>query len=399
MSDIFPKNELHTELLSIHALNAFSQFNSSSRSTMFAAHISQRLVTEYSDEKIIQTGVEQEFGKYTFNVKMPEDGKIIKIIPRYPAGVDSNSLNFNPETLVIYEKDDTKELDYFTIPYHVSYHQYFGYRYDVKPNINKIKPGAYIEKDTVFADSPNVGENSNYKFGLNANVAFMSLPSVSEDGFMVSRDYLNKLKFRVYEKRTVEFGSNNFPLNMYGTEQNYKSFPDIGDPIRDDGILMMLRSYDNDLMPIEMSTKDTMEPDFIFDKAVYARGGKGRVVDIKVISNNTPNKQLPEAMCSHIAKYERALLKFYNEIIQTEEQIRHERRRKYNDNNVKLSPKLHKLIVESLAITNFNGERLKQTLTLLHRKNPVDEYMIEFTIEYIIEPNIGFKLTDCHGGK
>jgi hypothetical protein len=398
LSDIFPQNELATELLSIHALNPFGQYNSSSRSTMFASHICQRLVTEESDEKIIQTGLEQEFGKYTFKIKMPEDGKIIKIIHRYPHGVDQNSLNFNPETIVIYEVSKTNVIDYFTIPYHASYHQYFGFKYDKKPDIGNILPGNYIKKDTVFADTPSVAENNNYKFGINANVAFMSLPSVSEDGFMVSRDFLKRLKFRIYEKRTVEFGSNNFPLNMYGTKDNYKPFPDIGDYIRDDGILMMLRSYDNDLMPIEISKLDTMEPDFIFDKGVYVRGGKGRIVDIRVISNNSPNKQLPEKMCEHINKYERALLKFYNDIIQTEEQIRHDRKRKYSDGEVKLSPKFHRLLVESLAITNWNGDKLKQNLTLLHRKNPIDEYSIEFTVEYVIEPNIGFKLTDCHGG-
>ena len=394
-----PKNELATELLSIHALNAFAQYNSSSRSTMFASHICQRLVIEGAEESIIQTGVEREFGKYTFNIKMPEDGKIIKVIDRYPKGVDYNSLKFNPETIVIYEKESNKEIDYFSIPYHASFHQFFGFKYDIKPEAYKIKPGAYISKGTIFADTPSVAENSGFKYGINANVAFMSLPSVSEDGFMVSRAFVNKLKFKIYETRTVSFGSSNFPLNLYGTREDPKPFPDIGENIRDDGVLMMLRSYDDDLMPIEISALDIMEPDFIFDKGIYVRGGKGKVVDIKVISNNNTNKLLPEGMCAHIEKYEKALTKFHNEIIATEENIRRERRLKYQTNSVSLSPKFHRLMVESLANVNHNSEKLKPNLNLLYRKDPVDEYMIEFVIEYTITPDIGFKLTDRNGGK
>lgn len=390
-------NELKTELLGIHSLNSFSNHNSSSRASMFSGHLAQHLVIEGAQEKIIQTGVEQEFGKYTFNVKMPENGKIIKIIDRYPRGIDKDSLQFNPETVVIYENDETKEIDYFTIPHYASFHQYFGFKYSVKETVNKLKPGAYIAKDTIFADSPSVGENSNYMYGINANVAFMSIPSVSEDGIMISKDFLPKLRFSIFEERVVDFGANNFPLNLYGTKDIYKPFPDIGDLIRPDGVLMMLRPYDDDLMPVEMSIYDTMEPDFNFDKGVYVRGGLGKVIDIKVISNKASATQLPEAMCAHISKYERALTKFHTELIKTEEQLRYERKRKFSDGSLKLSPKLHRLIVESLAITNHNTANLKQSLNLLNRKTPIDEYRIEFTIEYVLEPTTGFKLTDQHG--
>lgn len=397
MSNFFPKNELTTEHLALHSLNAFVQYNSSSRSTMFASHFSQKLVIEGADNKRVQTGVEQEFGKYTFNIKMPENGRIIKIIDRYPRGIDKDSLQFNPETIVIFENEETKEIDYFSIPYYASFHQYFGFKYDMKSSIANLKPGTFVAKDTIFADSPAVGKNNSYKFGINANVAFMSIPSVSEDGIMISREFLKKLRFRLYETRSIEFGSNQFPLNMYGSKDVYKPFPDIGDEIRSDNILMMLRSYDDDLMPVETSLADTMEPDFTFDKAIYVRGGNGRVVDIKVISNNATTKQLPEAMCGHISKYEKALLKFHNEIIATENQLRFERKRKFGDGKLNLSPKLHRLLVESLAIVNYNSVKLKQNLNLIYRRAPIDEYRIEFVVEYVIEPDIGFKLSDSHG--
>lgn len=408
-------NELHPELLGLHALNPFAKHNSSARSVMFANHFAQRLVIDGADEQRIQSGVAKEFGKYTFSIKMPVNARVIKIIDRYPRGIDISSLNYNPETIVIFENDETKEIDYISIPRHASYHQFFGFKYELKNEaLSMLKPGAYIPKDTIFADSPGVSENSGYKFGKNLNVAFMSIPSVSEDGMMICEDVLPSLKFRVYETRVVEFGASQFPLNLYGSVDNYKPFPDIGDYIREDGVLMMLREYDNDLMPVEMSAFDTMEVDFVFDRGVYVRGGQsqyatnndtvkqlgqGRIVDIRVISSNTVNKQLPDKMCAYIEKYERALVKFHQEILQLEAQLRAERKKKFGEAKLKLSPKLHRLMVESLAIVNHNSAKLRQNLSLLYRKAPIDEFRIEFVVEYEIIPNIGYKLTGQSGDK
>lgn len=391
-------NQLQPEFLSIHSINPYCHFNSASRAVMFSSHFSQKLVIEGCEEQNITTGVSQEFSKYTFNIKMPCDAKIIKVIDRYPAGITGDSLNFNPETIVIFENNETKEIDYISIPYYCSHHQFFGFKYKFNSNLSKIKPGSFVSKNTVFADSPAVSDDGSYNFGVNANVAFMSLPGVSEDGMVVSEDFLKKLRFKIYETRVVEFGSSSYPLNLYGTKDYYQPFPEIGSVIREDGLLMMLRPYDYDLSPVETSIYDLTEPDYTFDKATYSRGGeKGIVVDIKVIKNNSDDRKMPEAMTAYIEKYRKALYRFHKEIVDTENQIRSERKKKFGENKVNLSPALHRLLVESLAIVNHNNRSYKQNLNYLYRKAPIDEYRVEFTIEYTIEPCIGFKLTGCHG--
>lgn len=395
MSDKY-KNELTEEMYGIHSSNFASPHISSSRAQMYGSHFSQKLVFDGMEEKWIQN-IECELAKYTFSVKMPANGKILRVIDRFPRGIDIDNIPFNPETVVIYENDETGEIDYFTVPYHASYHQFFGFKYEHKSTLNDLRPNAYIPKGTIFADSPGVVEHGSYKYGINLNTAFMSVPSVSEDGIMISEDVLDKLKFRIYETRVVEFGSNSFPLNLYGNIDFYKPFPECGDYIREDGVLMMLRTYDDDLMPVEMSIYDTMEPDFVFDKGIYVRGGKGKVIDIRVISNNVQNPKLPKGMGAHIEKYERALVKFHQTIIETEERLRYEQKRKFGEFYSQLSPKFQRLWVESLAIVNKHSNRAKQNLNLLYRKAPIDEYRVEFVIEYEITPNIGFKLTDQHG--
>lgn len=394
-------NELRTELLSITSFNSFAKHNSASRSTMFTGQISQHLVIKDLQEKIIQSGIEHEFANHTFSLKMPANGRIIKLIHRYPIGIDKNSLPYSPETLVIYENEETNEVDCFNLPRHASYHQFFGFEYKDKEAIKQIIPGSYIAKNTVFSDTPGVSENNIYMYGTNLNTAFMSVPSVSEDGVMISDDVLDRLKFKIFETRTVSFGSTSFPLNIYGTLQEYKPFPEIGTylkQVRNDGILMMLRDYKPEFSPVNLSLYDVQEPDFMFDRGVYVRGGNGRVVDIEVIKSHDPRTQLPEEMRGYIDKYHNAYIKFYEEILETEQKLRSESRRKYGINNLRLSPKFHNLVVKAMAITNHPLPKETKILNLQYRRAPVDEYMINFTIEYEMKPNLGSKVTDQSGG-
>jgi hypothetical protein len=408
------KNELDPQLLGLHATNSFVAYNSSSRSVMHANHFSQSLVIQGATEKRIQTGIERELGKYTFSIKMPEDGIILRVIDRYPRRADIDSIPFNPETLVIYETTNSpKEIGCFTIPYHRTLHQHFGFQYIPHPAISRLIPGTFIPKDTVFADSPNKTLEGAYKYGIELNTAFMSHPAVSEDGVLISKDVLPRLSFKVYETRVVEFGNKAFPLNLYGTHKTYKPFPEIGETIRPDGILMMLRNYDTDIAPVRTSIYDVLEPDYIFDKAIYVRGPGGYVedstvsvqtgviVDIKIYHDDNDNSPTPSGMLNSMSKYIRAFRSFYKEILETEKQLRTENKKKYGDYNIKFKPDFHRLAVEARAVLSeeVSYNRQKHKLNKLYRKNPLDDYRIVFTIEYTITPNIGFKLTDISAGK
>lgn len=392
------KETVHSEHLGIHSINPYATYNASSRNVMFSSHLGQRLVIEGGDEEIIQTGVSREYGKYTFAVRMPVDGTIINIIQKYPQSVSKNSLSFNPETILIYEARETKEIDYISIPYHNTLHQYFGYKYKLNDEaMDLIRHNGNIPKGTVFADTPCITENGGYKLGVNLNTAFMSHPSVAEDGVAISKSTAEKLKFRTFDTRIVSFGSKSFPLNLYGDLDNYKPFPEIGDYIRDDGILMMLRDYDLDTVPVNFHPYSCMEPDMIFDAATYVRGPTGRIVDIEVIGNNNNNKNLPEQMRGQIDRYKDAYIRFCQEIVNTDLKIRHDRKRSYGSDSVKLSHRLHRLITDCLAVINYNQDRYNQKLTLRYKNAPIDEYRVSFVIETIITPDQGYKLTDFVG--
>lgn len=383
-------NQLRSDLLSVCALNPWAGNDSSSRVQMFSSHLGQKLVIAGATERLCQTGMEAEFGKYTLNVKMPVDGRIIRIVDRHKRTIGVDAISENPQSIVIYEDEETKEVGIINIAKYCSYHQYMGFEYKAQPGYNQLVPGQFIPKDTVLLDSPAITDTGGYMYGVELNMAFMSHPAVSEDGIMISSDVLDKLKFKTYEIRVVEWGSKNYPLNMYGTVDNFKPFPDIGEYIRNDGILTALRSHSKNLAPAEQSVYDLMEPDFIFDKLTYVNGPGGKVVDIRVHHEDTGISPTPFGMEKQADKYDAARRTFYSEILTEWRRLKHAR-----GDALVITPDFHRLVVEALAAMSDPTEN---KISKSYRRTPVDDYRIEFVIEYETKPAVGFKLTDTHGG-
>ncbi len=383
-------NELHPDLLSVAALNIFPGCSSASRVQMFTAHLSQRLVVAGATERRIQTGMEDEFGKYTFKIEMPVDGQVIQVIDKYRQTGDIAAIAFSPSTLLIYEDIETKEVGCLEITRFNSHHQYFGYPHKPGPGMNMLVTGMTIPKGTVFMDSPTKGPNGGYMYGREMNVAFMSHPACSEDGMLIRRGALPGFKFNNYETRVVEFGSDYFPLNEYGKPGQFKCFPDIGEYVKDNGILMTLRRKDADLCPVEQSIYDVCEVDSVFDRSIYAGRGGGRIVDIHVQHDSGAYSPTPVGMDDHLSKYVDSTVFYHQTILDTVKKVQ----KKRGDAMV-LSRELHRLCVESHAVVA--GTDPNQKITKIYRKAPVDDYRITFTIEYELMPNIGGKLTGTVG--
>lgn len=384
-------NELHPELMSICGLNPWHQHDSSARVAMFTSHVGQMLQIKGATERTFQTGMEAEYGKYTFNVKMPCDGKIVKIIERYRADLSEDSIKENPQTIVIYEDDDTKVLGFFSLAGYCSNHQYFGFRYVEKDGIRQLRQGQFIKKGTVFLDSPAIGEDGGYKYGIQANVAMMTHPAVAEDGILISDEFAQKLQFHTYETRVIEWGSEQFALNLYGTTDNYKAFPEIGDPVRPDGILMALRSCDPGIMAgIEQNIYDSMVVNHTFDDTVYANGPGGRVVDIKVHHDLNNSNFSEKNMDKQVQRYDSVRRVFYQSIVTFYNSMK-----KLRGEALHMTPELHNLVVQALAVVNEGPGHTR--VTKLYRKAPLDIYRVEIVIEYTVTPGVGFKLTGNHG--
>ena len=387
---------IREELISIHAINPFCPHTSSSRLIMVSSQLSQIVTLENGDERIIQTGIEQQLGNNTFSKKFDTDVRIIALVDRY-GGIDTNSVTETVEITVIFENLETGEIDYLSVPNYHSLHQYFGFAYDWNTEVlNSLTNGSIVKKDTVLADSP-TRRDGGYKFGLNANVALLTIPEVAEDGVVISKTMAKKLSYKIYERRTVEYGIDSFPLNIYGDEENYKAFPEIGERIGDDGVLMVLREYDSELAPALVSIKDVRDFNPMFDKAVYVKGKGGLIKDIKITTNPRFKKETYNNTNDIADKYVNSLIEHHRKILEVFNKLERDHYRKFRNNNMPISDKLNKLILNSLAIVNPDNRPIEKT----YKNERQDLYRIEFVIEYDYAEMGGVangaKVTDLHG--
>jgi len=396
-------NEMGLETVSLLGVSPFINFCSSPRSTLALSAVSQSLVLKSNPKKHgkgkrILTGIEQELAKYTLAVRAPCDMTILKIIEQYPKNMGSESIKENPLLLVIYEDDDTGEVNCFDIPLFASTHQYFGYDLIPREAYHKLSRGASFKKGTVFVDTPAVdSETGIYENGISLNFAFMTEPSASEDGIIVNEDILPLLSFKVYEKRVIDFGGGYFALNLYGDTENYKPIPEIGDTVRSDGLLMALRQYDVDNFASDTDIFSTTEVDHIFDKTIYARDHGGKIIDIKVVTDDLDC--VVTGMVKPLRKYARGLIKYHQDIISSYNEIKL-RYYKKTGGELRIGDKLHRLLVESYALTDIENKKANEKkITKTYRTATLDDYRIEFTIEFTITPTIGYKLTSLLGGK
>ena len=399
--NVEPGMELREDLLSYHACNPFVPTTSASRSYMMSSHHSQHLTLDGGDEKIIQSGLEKQLGENTHSKKCEHDCEVIAIINRYN-GISAGYASALTEKLIIVEDLVTGEIDYIDVPYKHVLQGHFGFKYKWNNDIlSTIGPGTILKEGTILADSPAVTKNSGYKYGLNANIALITLPETDKDGIIISESMSKRLAFKIFETRVVEFGANSFALNLYGDEYNYKPFPDIGEKIKPHSVLMALREYDDKLAPALVSTNDVRDFDPLFDKCVYVRGpGKdielldgsivesGIIRDIKAYYNPKSKKEVYTNTTGCVDKYINGIKRYYKEIIDCYELLKRNHYAKYKNYELPLSNKFHKLLIDAFAIANPNNDKLTYT----SRNEPTDIYRIEFTIEYTILPGVGLDL-------
>lgn len=401
-------DKLNEKHLSVHSLNPFINQISGSRATMLSQHASQIVTLVNAEEKIIQSGLDHQFGATTFSVKIEADCEVIGIIQRYAMITEEHI----PEILLIVRNLDDGMFDYYSIPNYHLLSQVFGFEYKLNQNeIETLFIGKVLEEGTILADSPSVKKNSGYGFGINNKIALMTLPEVAEDGVIISESAANRLAHTIYETRTVKFGSDKFLLNMYGDDKEYKGFPELGEYVNEDSILAALRSHNDVLASSLTSVTDLQQFDNNFDETIYVRGPGGKVkigdkeydtgivVDIKCYHNTKAKSQndvYPYTL-GNIDKYTNGLKSFYRDIWdQYRTRINIEKYRSLSpDRNVLLSPRYSRLLQQAMVL----GEVENKKIQLTQRDIPLDVYTMEFTIKYTSAVKVGNKISCLHGGK
>ena len=153
-----------------------------------------------------------------------------------------DSLDFQKAYFFVYDKDkemydviERKDVEDLTEKY--------GFQYD-NSGINNYKVGDTIHKGDTLSKSTSYDEYGNYGFGKNVKAMYLVDLDTLEDAIVVSESLAKSMKSTEVEKVKVPINDNDFLLNLYGDNDNYKAFPDIGE-FTNDKILCVKRRIIN----------------------------------------------------------------------------------------------------------------------------------------------------------
>ncbi len=361
---------------------------------MLSAHASQCLPIKDCQPRRILTGIEREFGRATFEVAFPVDAEVVKVLHKYPPTIGAGGIKKNPTTTVVYMDARTKVFDVLEFDHYHCMHQHFGFDFVLTKDFKRLVPGARIEAGTVIGRSPTLDDQGNYRLGLNAKVVMMSIPGIIEDGVVVSESYCKRNTTTCIESRDASWGKSWFPLNLYGDDQHYRPFPDIGDRIRDDGLIFALRRIpmDDDIIiaPFEMSPAACREVDYFFDRTEYGHPG-ATVIDITVRHEDKPMTATPEGMEEQAAKYYKAECLYQQGLLDCYKQLWD----KHKEHLV-IAPKFQAMLREARM---YLPCQTRSKSTQMYQLQPLDDWRIDLTYRYDFVPDIGSKITGLHGDK
>lgn len=285
---------------------------SSARNIMFTSHLRQLVNLTNPDFPKVFTNYENIVGKNsTGYYEAKHDMEVVARIPKF--GIENEQHLY---LLFLYDRKNDK---YSVIEKKIveDLTEKFGYEYnnevlDSKEVGSKVKKGEWLYQSTSY-DS-----DHNYCYGKNVRFAYMLENYTIEDAIIVSESIANSMTSKEVETFKVPLNDNDILCNIYGDNDNYKSFPDIGEYIKNK-ILCVKRRIHNDQLLFDLKKSNLRKINFNSDTPKFA---EGRVVDINIYCNKTLDELEDNTFNRQLIKYIKYQKEFYTKVLEVCEQIK-----------------------------------------------------------------------------
>lgn len=366
-------------------LSPFSQHTSASRLEMFSKHLSQALVIKGSEFPRLFTGYEHEFGNYTFDrFVLDQDVSVHKIIPKFTSTDIKGATS--PSVYVIYIGLDDNRVGYFTVDTYFKGTDGFGYK-NVRTNIAQCSVGSFIRKDTLLTHTPSQ-KGERYCYGTNANVCYMTHPSVAEDGIVISETLAKKFETDSISKIVINVSPNEIPINLYGTDINNVQFmPNIGEFVKN-GLLCAFRPVGRDTYAADTDPKSLQEFNVLTDKPYVIEDGS-QIIDIEYYTSTKNGIYKP--LFTQMEAYRQADINFHKKIYT----IYNELKKK----GYKFRPEFETLVTKAIHRDKAYLDTKKSHIIHGEKDSPVEYVQIVVYYTYVRHAQPGFKITDRYGAK
>lgn len=283
-------------------------YNNSMRSYMNTSHLNQCLDVENPDFPGLFTNGENVVGKHSSGYKKAEnDTEIYKKVVKFGDIVDK------PTVYILFVYDRKKKVyDIWERKEAENLVEVFGYSYNNEA-IDSIEEGDIVEAGTVVYKAKAYDEFMNYGYGKNVPMMYTNDPRTAEDACLCAESLAEMLGSPEINSVPIGINHNDFLLNLYGDEDNYKPLPEIGEYAN--GVVAVKRSLNTDQLLIDFkssSLNTVLDSDTKYYKT-------GKVIDMDIYCNNPDIEETP--FNSKILEYLESQNRYYEEIRDTCEEI------------------------------------------------------------------------------
>ena len=358
----------YNHILGRSLMQPYKPANSGSRGLMNSIHVEHFLNLKNAEVPIAQTGHETEFGEVSSSF-IPSECNY-----RVMAKIDKYSFKPGFHYFIIVQDIDTGVYDVLERVLYKDNTESYGFvwnnSYLDSLNINDIIP-----KNKTIKTSIGFDEYGNKMNGVNLLTMYLSSARNMQDSIIMSESARGKMLSDLVDSTDIPINDNDILKNIYGDEKTYKSFPDIGEQIKD-GIFCSIRRIENNTVLYTLSQAKLRE-NMISDKNIIMNG---TVVDIDVYCNNI------DALGD--SYYNQQLYFYYKEKLRFSKEI--------ND------------IIAPIAINGQMTRRLQTLYSIsrdivagkqFYKNNVFNNVEMKITVINDLEMNPGDKMADRYGGK
>lgn len=382
ITDLRDRIEKPEHILGRSLLQPFCSTNSGSRKLMHSTHLEQRLPLLNPEVPIIQTGYENEFGKYASSYYQADTEYVVL------AKIQKFEDKPNHHYFLIIQDLNTGNLDIIEKINYEFITETYGFLYN-NSNLDRLKPvdineelkdNNIIHHGDVYKKSMAYDDYNNRRDGVNLLTAYMATMKNTEDSVIISESAAKKLASPLIKPVRIIINENDILLNMYGDEYNYKSFPDINEDVANNLLTVVRREKKEESLFTHSYNRLT---DFLTNDDKFIVSGK--VIDVDVYCNN-PETINQSGYNTQIKKYNDNKLRYMNELILKVKEIQDR-----NSNSLNMSYKLQKLLYEANSVL--------AGVQYINDNKTFNGTILDLTVLEENEIKIGDKVSDRYGGK
>jgi len=279
-------------------LQPFNESNSGSRKIMFGIHKEQSIQLCQPETPIILTGYENQFGEYSSGFIRSDSNYVV---------VDKIHKNKAKYLVLLYDANNNRLHSIMRMGY--SYHTE-NYGYNVNTSfLDNLHKGDVVSKGDPLVISDSFDSALNKQDGINLTTIYLNISLTTEDPIVLSESAAKKFTSPLFDCVDIVINDNDIALNLYGDDNEYKTFPDIGEYVKK-GVLCAIRRERKDDEALYAQSKERLKELMISDVTYIS---DGEVIDIDVYCNNVD--KLNDIYNSQLGKYYEENMEYCRQVV------------------------------------------------------------------------------------